>query len=324
MKKLITILAFFLGSNLFSQWISNYGALPGDVNFSNAKGNSVVTDNSGFSYVTGYCNELITGNDIITIKYSASGDTVWSRSYNGTANLNDEGNGICIDASGNVYVVGSAQNLNKGYDVTLLKYNSAGTLQWAKSYSSAEDQPREDKGIAIAVDLQGNIYLTGYTTNYDGFEDIVTIKFDPLGEQIWVNLEDGTPNLNSEGLSIAVSRSGNIYVAGYVSNSGSTDIALVKYSSDGSLSWISTIAGSVMVKIKHGVLLLMKQTMFISQGIQQNYIQDLTHLQQKSILTALLSGSVQLTVQAAVKIKPGVLLLIPTDLFILQDSQPML
>lgn len=245
MKKLITILlAVFLTVNLFSQWAANYGYLDGDVNFSNAKGNAVTTDNSGFSYVTGYCNEMVTGNDIITVKYSATGDTIWTRTFDGTANLNDEGNGICVDAVGNVYVVGSAQNLNKGYDVTILKYNSSGVLQWANSYSSVEDQPKEDKGLAIAVDLTGNIYITGYTTTIDGFTDIVTMKFDSYGTQQWVKLEDGISDLNSEGLSIAVSNSGNIYVAGYVSNTDNADIALLKYTSSGSLIWSSIISGS--------------------------------------------------------------------------------
>jgi uncharacterized delta-60 repeat protein len=245
MKKLITIIwAVFLTSNLFSQWASNYGFLAGDVNFSNAKGNAVTTDNSGFSYVTGYCNEMVTGNDIITVKYSATGDTIWTRTFDGTANLNDEGNGICVDAGGNVYVVGSAQNLNKGYDVTILKYNSSGVLQWANCYSSVEDQPKEDKGLAIAVDLTGNIYITGYTTTIDGFTDIVTMKFDSHGTQEWVKLEDGISDLNSEGLSIAVSNSGNVYVAGYVSNTDNADIALLKYTSSGSLEWSPIISGS--------------------------------------------------------------------------------
>ncbi|HRE12425.1 MAG TPA: SBBP repeat-containing protein, partial [Ignavibacteria bacterium] len=92
-----------------TQWVSNYGVSSGDVNFTNAKGTAITCDAAGNSYVTGYSYENESQNDIITIKYTPAGDTAWVRSFNGDANLNDEGNGICVDNAGNVYVVGFAE-----------------------------------------------------------------------------------------------------------------------------------------------------------------------------------------------------------------------
>lgn len=245
MKRILaTILFMFLAVNSYSQWVSNFGGF-GDVNFTNAKGNAITTDNLGFSYVTGFSSEGLNNNDIITIKYGSQGDTIWVRTFNGTSNTNDEGNGIYVDSYGNVYVVGSSQNLNKGYDVTILKYNANGNLLWSRTYSSVEDMPREDKGLAIAADLYGYIYVTGYTTYSDDLKDIVTLKYDSEGNLLWAAREDGSGNSNSQGLAITVSASGYIYVAGYVTVSGTnTDIAVIKYNSLGGTEWIQTLSGT--------------------------------------------------------------------------------
>ena len=228
----------------YSQWVANFGS-QGDLNFTNSKGNAVSTDISGNSYVTGYTNETGTGNDIVAIKYNSQGNVVWASGYNGSSNLDDEGNGIYVDASGNVYVVGSTQNNNKGYDVTLVKYNSAGMLQWTQTYFSAEDMPREDKGLAISADGAGFIYVTGYTTYTDGLTDIITLKYDASGTKVWEAREDGTPNLNAQGLAITAGSSGNVYVTGFITASGTnTDIIVIKYNSSGQTVWSKTINGT--------------------------------------------------------------------------------
>ncbi len=245
MKKLLFTLLFLLfAGTANSQWVSNYGGDPNrDINIINAKGNAVAADNTGCVYVTGHTAET-TGNDIVVIKYLSNGTVAWAEGYNGTANLDDEGTGICVDIYGNIYVVGSAQNTNRGYDVTLLKYNSAGVLQWARSYYSSA-LLREDRGWGIAVDAPGNIYITGYTTNTDNQTDIFTSKYDASGNEIWTVLEDGLNNLNSRGVSIAVSISGNVCVAGFVTVSGTnTDLVTLKYNSAGIQQWMRTENGT--------------------------------------------------------------------------------
>ncbi|MBE2219217.1 MAG: SBBP repeat-containing protein [Ignavibacteria bacterium] len=244
MKKLIfTILMLCTFGLTYSQWVSNYGSLPGDVNFSNAKGNAVTTDANGYSYVTGFSSELTTQNDIVTIKYTPTGDTVWTRSYNGTSNLNDEGNGICVDSYGNVYVVGTAQFTGKSYDIVILKYSPDGSFRWVNQYS-AVDSPLQDRGLAIAVDVDGFIYITGYSTDIDGYNNIFTRKCGPEGNVIWSATEEGSSGKDAQGLAIAVGPAGNVYVTGYITaTNGYTDIAIYKYSSEGISEWTRTVNG---------------------------------------------------------------------------------
>lgn len=246
MKKLLFAALFLLTVSFsHSQWISNFGDKGGDVNFSSAKGNAVTTDSYGNSYVTGYTYEAATLNDIVTIKYNSQGDTLWARSYNGTANRNDEGTGIYVDAYGNVYVVGFAEYTSKATDVVVLKYSPEGNLLWNLPYAKTTD-PLIDKGLAIAADMNGMIYVTGYTTNYDGRKDIFVNKYSSAG-LIWTSeLEDGGTGLDAQGLSIAVSRSGNIYVAGYITSAESSeDIVAIKYNSAGEKQWMRPVNGNV-------------------------------------------------------------------------------
>lgn len=246
MKK--TILALFLFFALInlshSQWVSHFGKLgQSDVSFDNAKGNAITSDALGNAYVTGYSNEVGTGNDIVTIKYNILGGIEWAAGYNGTANGNDEGQGICIDAYGNTYVVGTSYNDSRNMDVTIIKYNSAGTKVWDRIYGVTPGNV-EDRGLGITVDSDGYIYVTGYTTNTDGYTDIVTQKYDSYGNAMWTNLEDGDYNLNGQGLCIAVGQSGNVFAAGFVSSPSGTDIALIKYNSNGTPLWVKTVNGS--------------------------------------------------------------------------------
>ncbi|NOS83978.1 MAG: T9SS type A sorting domain-containing protein [Ignavibacteria bacterium] len=241
-KLLIAALFLFTFSLSYSQWISNYGEKGGDVNFSSAKGTSVTVDSEGYSYVTGYTYEFATLNDIITIKYTPTGDTVWTRSYNGTSNKNDEGMGIHVDAYGNVYVVGFAEFNSKKTDVIVLKYSSAGALLWDSAYSSTT-AALDDKGVAIAADANGNVYITGFTTNFDLKTDIFVSKYDSNG-LVWTRIEDGTSNLDAQGLSIAVNAAGDVHVAGYITNSsGNTDIAIIKYNSTGDQTYMTVVPG---------------------------------------------------------------------------------
>jgi uncharacterized delta-60 repeat protein len=246
MKKLILPILFLLCiSTANSQWITNFNGAVGDVNFASAKGNAITTDAYGNSYVTGYSYEGTNGNDVVTMKYSSIGEIIWAENFNGSASVDDEGTGICVDALGNIYVVGTTKSTLKSFDLTLLKYDSSGTLLWDKEYSSAEGY-KEDRGLGIVVDSDGNIYVTGFTT-YGDHTEIVTQKYDTAGAIIWTAFQDGTTThngLEGQGSCIEVSASGNVFVGGYIKTAESgTDIIAIKYNSDGELQWTRPING---------------------------------------------------------------------------------
>src|SRR4030095_8852412 len=244
-KFIISILFIMFAVSVKAQWVSNYGGNAGvDISLTNADGNCVTVDNYGYSYVAGYVNNIGTGKDILLIKYSPAGDTLWTRTYNGSENQDDEAFGIAVDNSGNIYVTGEARMSGKYYETILIKYSSSGSQLWAKTYGGTGSY-YSDKAAAIALDVLGNIYITGYCTSADQRHDIVTMKYDANGNRKWVKLEDGLDNLDAEGVNIAVDNNSNVIVTGFcTSYLGGKDIIVLKYDQNNALLWMRTFNGN--------------------------------------------------------------------------------
>jgi hypothetical protein len=137
------------------------------------RGYAVGVDGSGNVYVTG--SETVTeqSSNIWIRKYDSDGNVVWTRTYNGAANLEDKGYGIAVDGQGNVYVAGSEYVVGEEDNVWVRKYNSDGNVVWTRTYNGAANG--NDGGHGIAVDASGNVYVTGseYVT---GEEDNIWVR----------------------------------------------------------------------------------------------------------------------------------------------------
>ena len=70
--------------------------------------------------------------------------------------------------------------------------------------------------FSVAVDQFNDAYVTGYLTLSNGGSAISTVKYDPNGNQLWVQRYSSPGPANAAGNAIAVDNSGNVYVAGYV------------------------------------------------------------------------------------------------------------
>ncbi len=244
MKKLLflSICITILCSTAYSQWNANFsGYNSGDAGTLNTKGKDVDKDGTGGCYVTGYVTNAATGTDMILVKYNSSGDTVWSRSFNGSANGDDQALSSAVDVYGNIYVTGYATMSGTGTEMVLLKYNSFGTLLWQVSYGATTNNT-DDKALGICVDAASNCYITGFTTDANGYTDATTIKYDPAGNKVWVQTENGGPD--SKGLGIAVDNESNCYITGYTTSAAAgKDMLAIKYKSDGSKLWDFSLNG---------------------------------------------------------------------------------
>jgi len=202
----------------------------------------IAVDASGNVYVIGRSIGSGTGYDYATIKYDELGNQVWIRRYDGPGHGEDGGNGLLVDASGNVYVTGGSHGVGTDFDFATIKYNSNGDTAWVRRYDGPLSD--QDGGGALVIDVYGNIYVTGQS--YGIGLDYATIKYNQSGSELWVSRYHG-PTFNGHDYSydIALDGSGNIYVCGASYGNGTeADYATVKYNPSGSELWVSRYNGS--------------------------------------------------------------------------------
>jgi len=209
----------------------------------------VTTDANGYTYVVGGAELSLNGyaTDYLTIKYDPSGNVVWSRYYGGSdPNLEpvlrfDEAMDAVVDPAGNVYVTGYSrvyyEYKNGGVpNCRTIKYDSSGNLLWERDYGLAKNQ---DVCTGIALDQQGDVYVTGHVANLDATEsDALILKYDSNGNLLWERLHDGGGI--DDGLRVVVGPSNNVYLTGYTQNSPRDSFMTVKYDPAGSFIWQKT------------------------------------------------------------------------------------
>jgi hypothetical protein len=221
------------------QWAAVYaGADNGD-----DEGYDIEVDDSGYVYVTGSTYATGQSTDWITVKYDASGDTVWTARYNDPDSSSDVPTALALDGADNVYVTGYAIYPDQWFNITTIKYDAAGVEQWLASYNGPL-AISDDKAYAVDCD-NGYIYVTGESENADYDADYLTIKYDDSGDTVWTRRYDGPGGSDDEALAITVDDIGNVFVTGESFGvSSSNDYATIKYTSTGTQEWVSRYNGS--------------------------------------------------------------------------------
>jgi hypothetical protein len=225
------------------QWVARYNGSP-TRNWPD-EARAIAVDANGV-YVTGYISYYISedSSDYCTIKYDkTTGDTLWLRKYDG-ANKCDQAYAIALDDSGNVYVTGKSKVDVNGFDYLTIKYSPDGVQRWTARYNNSNGNGW-DMAYALAVDNNGNVYVTGSSYDLNTYYDCVTIKYNSAGVQQWVRRYSYQGNQSDEGDAIAVDAAGNVYVAGRsISSTTSWDYVTIKYNTSGTLQWAKRYNGT--------------------------------------------------------------------------------
>jgi hypothetical protein len=97
----------------------------------------------------------------------------------------------------------------------------------------------EDIAEAVAINEQGDVYVTGYSPNLSPYnDDYTTIKYDASGMEQWVVTYNGPGNSSDRPYDIVTDNTNHIYVTGYSwCQSGDFDYATVKYDASGAEQW---------------------------------------------------------------------------------------
>lgn len=234
------------------KWVAIYDGPANGYDYPSDRAADITVDAKGYIYVTGvsaypYGEFDWTAYTATTIKYDPNGRRLWAARYKGGGD--SEPKDIAVDTAGNVYITGYRSGKVAGVfnvDILTIKYNARGKQLWARKYNGPyKDKPRDssDLGEAIAVDADGNVYVGGSSTDQQGHNDYVTIKYDRSGGCLWtrrfIGDISGDQYAESNAKGIAIDASGNVYVTGESARSGGPFVyATVKYNASGDELWV--------------------------------------------------------------------------------------
>jgi hypothetical protein len=210
-------------------WVRRYHRVGGSQEWARA----IAVDDSGNVYVTGNGQGDGTDYDFVTIKYYPDGDTAWLRRYNGPANGMDFGRAIAVDDSGYVYVTGYSESTDSYRDYATVKYDASGNEVWVRRYNGPPGNGT-DEAFSLTIDDFSNVYVTETSGGGASDLDFATIKYHPNGDSAWATRYDGLASGTDDAYAIAVDDSGNVYVTGWSSGSGTGyDYVTIKYVQSG-------------------------------------------------------------------------------------------
>lgn len=178
---------------------------------------------------------------VAQVKVVAQINIQWASRYTSAGSNTDRAVDIDRDTTGNVIVTGTSWN-GSNFDIVTVKYDPAGNQLWASSFNGSGNG--FDEARSIDVDDNGNSYITGYTLSTGNDYNIITIKYDASGNQMWATTYNGTANGFDEGYDVTSDAAGNVYVCGSAETSNAANYVTIKYNSAGVQQWATLYNGS--------------------------------------------------------------------------------
>jgi hypothetical protein len=152
----LVIFKYDINGNL--QWLTKY-IMP---IYREAQPNKLCVNKAGTYIVSGGAGTFTT-RDCLTIGINAiTGDTIWTRIFDGTGHDYDEINDVVLDKYNNAYVTGYSIGTNSGEDYLTMKYSPTGQQLGLIKYNYANGL---DIAKGIVIDTNLNVYVTGGSWN---------------------------------------------------------------------------------------------------------------------------------------------------------------
>lgn len=216
---------------------------------------------------------------------------------------------LAIDSEGNAYITGYTSSINYpttigaydttangSFDVFVTKVNSTGSALLYSTILGGSDEDgfrsyyNWEQGGGIAIDNQGNAYITGYTASadfpttinaydriYNGNGDSYVSKLDATGSDLIYSTFIGGSNIDHS-IAITVDNDKNAYITGYTNssldfpitlgaydttNNGSYDVFVMKLDTTGSSLEYSTFIGGSSDDFCYGICIDSIQNVYL-------------------------------------------------------------
>lgn len=178
--------------------------------------------------------------DIYTAKYAANnGALIWEQRYDGPRERYDAATAAATDRDGNVIVTGTSEDGEGGNDLYTVKYAPDGNILWTHRHGPGAGF---GSGNAVALALNGDVFITGSLANSNGSPDLYTARYAASnGALLWERIYDGPRGNYDSGTILAVDGHGDVIVVAESfggSGEAAPDFYTAKYAgADGSLLW---------------------------------------------------------------------------------------
>ncbi len=226
---------------------------------------AAAVDPQGNVYVTGLSDGEGTQWDIATIKYRPDGSREWVSRYTTPGENNNWANAMALDGSGNILLAGFSDD-----NYSTIKLGPGGNFLWAAKYAGGST------GVAqkVAVDPDGNVYVTGYSYGIGTDRDFATLKYDAGGHELWARRHDGPDGLTDTANAIALDGDRNVHVTGF-SRGASTgyDCVTIKYDAAGNQLWSRRYSGPGTDDVgANAIALDSKGNVYVTGGVSGYFI----------------------------------------------------
>jgi hypothetical protein len=218
-----------------SVWSKTFGGTNADY------GNSVHQTTDGGYILAGFTAATGAGNyDVYLIKTNANGDSLWTKTFGGTADYRCSS--VEQTTDGGYILLGYNKSFSSGdYNIYLIKTDANGDSLWTKNIGGTN----ADWGHCVQQTSDGGYIIAAHSQSFGaGYADVYLIKTDTDGNPVWSKTFGGTSY--DSGHSIRQTSDGGYIIAGVTISCGACDydIYLIKTDSNGDSLWTKTFGGT--------------------------------------------------------------------------------
>ncbi len=218
------------------QWTQTYGGSGQD------GAQSMVLSSDGGIVIAGFKSASTYGyKDVLLMKTDASGNEIWSKTYN--LGLNDLGRSVRQTSDGGYIIAGMTEVNPQTFDPFLIKTDNAGNVQWQSQYDYGFGD--DDRGHGVWQTFDGGYIIAGQTWLMHGAfgnYDFYIIKTDMNGNVQWKKVYYRENEGGDVALAVQQLASGG-YIIGGFTQSSSWASYLIRTDSLGNTVWSNIYTG---------------------------------------------------------------------------------